>query len=95
MNPHVQLVTFSLTSSTPCIGILCVIEHIHRNCLIMVSQCHIILQNSEVTVFYDIRPASTEHLLIVPNCHVGNPKLLKKEDLPMGKYVIVDVGWIF
>ncbi|XP_072017818.1 adenosine 5'-monophosphoramidase HINT3-like isoform X3 [Amphiura filiformis] len=47
----------------------------------------ILFKNSEVTVFYDIHPASKEHLLIVPNCHHGNPKSVKKEDLPIVEYM--------
>ncbi|XP_022093043.1 histidine triad nucleotide-binding protein 3-like isoform X1 [Acanthaster planci] len=51
----------------------------------------VLFKNSEVTVFYDIRPAAKEHLLIIPNCHHGNPKTLTKADIPMVEY-LHDVG---
>ncbi|XP_033644968.1 histidine triad nucleotide-binding protein 3-like [Asterias rubens] len=47
----------------------------------------ILFKNSEVTVFYDHKPAAKEHLLIIPNSHHGNAKTLKKEDLPMVEYL--------
>ncbi|XP_038057569.1 histidine triad nucleotide-binding protein 3-like [Patiria miniata] len=48
---------------------------------------NVLFKNSEVTVFYDIRPAAKEHLLIIPNCHHGNPKTLTKADIPMVEYL--------
>lgn len=51
----------------------------------------IIYQNSEVVVFHDIRPASREHLLVIPSNHIGPVKGLVKEDKPKLEYLF-EVG---
>lgn len=47
----------------------------------------IIYQNSEAVVFSDIRPASREHLLVIPASHVCTIKALYKDDKPKLEYL--------
>ncbi|XP_071481612.1 adenosine 5'-monophosphoramidase HINT3-like [Diadema antillarum] len=48
---------------------------------------NILFQNEAVTVFHDIRPATKEHLLIIPKSHHGPVKSLSATDLPLMDYL--------
>ncbi|PIK33704.1 hypothetical protein BSL78_29484 [Apostichopus japonicus] len=55
------------------------------------SENKIIYQNSEAVVFHDIRPASREHLLVIPTNHVRTIKAFTKDDKPKLEY-LYDLG---
>ncbi|KAK6645553.1 hypothetical protein RUM43_001830 [Polyplax serrata] len=43
----------------------------------------VVYKDEEVIVFNDIRPASKNHLLVVPKEHIANAKHLTKEQIPV------------
>lgn len=43
-------------------------------------------QNEEFVVFRDIKPAAEHHYLVIPKCHIPDPKQLSNGHVTMGMY---------